>query len=82
MTHLLTGSHDGFIRDYDVFAGANGKTVLTAPQRHHAGLADASIKSGVLRSWWENPEGESSLSPVYSMAVQADSLWGLSTTEV
>src|ERR1700732_2345121 len=35
MSHLLTGSDDGYIRDYDVFAAVNGKSFLTAPQRHH-----------------------------------------------
>ncbi len=88
LTHLLTGSHDGFIRDYDVYASANGKTLLTAPQRAHTGMADTNLKAGILRSWWENledgarPLPETSLSPVYSMTMQADALWGLSGTAV
>ncbi|KAF8328886.1 WD40-repeat-containing domain protein [Cantharellus anzutake] len=86
LTHLLTGSQDGFIRDYDVFACANGKTLLTAPQRAHTGMADTNLKAGVLRSWWENledgarPLAETALSPVHSMTLQADALWGLSGT--
>ncbi|KDQ11704.1 hypothetical protein BOTBODRAFT_135510 [Botryobasidium botryosum FD-172 SS1] len=89
MTHLLTGSDDGFIRDYDFFAGCNGKSLLTAPQRHHCGLGDGVMKGGVLNCWWENvdviPEGTEPeirpVSPVYSMVLQADALWGISGTK-
>ncbi|KAF8320054.1 WD40 repeat-like protein [Clavulina sp. PMI_390] len=92
LTHFLTGSEDGFIRDYDIFASANGKNLLTAQQRAYSGLADVNLKAGVLRSWWENgkpinsngvlaPGTPASRSPVYSMAVQADALWGLSGTK-
>lgn len=87
MTHFLTGSEDGFIRNYDFFAGVNGKVMLTAPQRHHCGLGEAPMKGGVIRSWWENPangdsEDDGSLSPVYSMVVHSDALWGISGTTV
>ncbi|CAE6414568.1 unnamed protein product [Rhizoctonia solani] len=58
MTHLLTGSDDGYIRDYDFYAGCNGKVLLTAPQRQHCGLGEGVMKGGVLRMWWENPSGE------------------------
>ncbi|KAG9125572.1 Transcription factor spt8, partial [Ceratobasidium sp. 392] len=58
MTHLLTGSDDGFIRDYDFYASCNGKVLLTAPQRQHCGLGEGVMKGGVLRMWWENPSGE------------------------
>ncbi|KAG8710651.1 Transcription factor spt8, partial [Ceratobasidium sp. 395] len=58
MTHLLTGSDDGFVRDYDFYASCNGKVLLTAPQRQHCGLGEGVMKGGVLRMWWENPSGE------------------------
>lgn len=93
LSHFLTGSEDGFIRDYDIFASANGKTLLTAQQRSYSGLADVNLKAGVLRSWWENnkptangvnfaPGPLTSRTPVYSMTMQADALWGLSGTKV
>ncbi|KZV86553.1 WD40 repeat-like protein [Exidia glandulosa HHB12029] len=80
-SHLLTGSQDGYIRNYDVFASCNGKTFLTAPQRHHCGLGDAPMRAGILRSWWESTTpvaGQEAIPPVYSMAVHSDALWGLS----
>jgi transcriptional activator SPT8 len=55
MTHLLTGSDDGYIRDYDIFTAVNSKTFLSAPQRHHAGVVEGLMKAGQLRFWWENP---------------------------
>ncbi|KAG8743570.1 Transcription factor spt8 [Ceratobasidium sp. 414] len=58
MSHLLTGSDDGFVRDYDFYASCNGKVLLTAPQRQHCGLGEGVMKGGVLRMWWENPSGE------------------------
>lgn len=63
MTHLLTGSGDGYIRDYDFYAGCNGKVLLTAPQRQHCGLGEGVMKGGVLRMWWENPSGEGITQP-------------------
>jgi transcriptional activator SPT8 len=93
MTHLLTGSDDGYIRDYDIFAAVNGKVTLTAPQRHHCNVVEGNMKSGQIRCWWENPDtvnsqtgysqgGEPSLSPVYSLAMQSDALWALGGTSV
>jgi len=98
MTHLLTGSEDGYIRDYDIFAAVNSKNFLTAPQRHHAAVVEGLMKSGQLRCWWENPslppdqskgnsnlltvEEEPSLAPVYSLAMQSDALWALAGTDV
>ncbi|KAJ7285771.1 WD40-repeat-containing domain protein [Mycena rebaudengoi] len=96
MTHLLTGSDDGYIRDYDIFTAVNGKNFLTAPQRHHAGVVEGIMKSGQIRFWWENPapksppklngsgfgEEEPSLSPVYSLAMHSDALWTLAGTDV
>ncbi|RDX56746.1 WD40 repeat-like protein [Lentinus brumalis] len=86
MSHLLTGSDDGYIRDYDVFAAVNGKVFLTAPQRQHCGVIEGIMKAGQIRCWWENaiPEvktegsaGEGPLYPVYSLAMQSDALWSL-----
>lgn len=55
MTHLLTGSDDGYIRDYDIFTAVNGKTFLSAPQRHQAGVVEGLMKAGQIKFWWENP---------------------------
>ncbi|KAG5652252.1 hypothetical protein H0H81_005647 [Sphagnurus paluster] len=94
MTHLITGSDDGYIRDYDIFSAVNGKNFLTAPQRHHSGVVEGIMKQGQLRFWWENPfdgsklsaspvtDDPPSLSPVYSLAMQSDALWTLAGTDV
>jgi transcriptional activator SPT8 len=89
MTHLLTGSDDGYIRDYDVFSTLNGKMFLTAPQRQHCGVVEGILKAGQLIFWWENPgspnvEGldEVPLSPVYSMITHSDALWTLAGSKV
>ncbi|KAF5330328.1 hypothetical protein D9619_005640 [Psilocybe cf. subviscida] len=93
MSHLLTGSEDGYVRNYDIFAAVNSKNFLTAPQRHHAGVVEGLMKSGQLRFWWENPtsqdasrmqglfEDESGLAPVYSLAMQSDALWALAGSD-
>ncbi|PFH54299.1 hypothetical protein AMATHDRAFT_570 [Amanita thiersii Skay4041] len=94
MTHLLTGSDDGYIRDYDIFTAVNGKNFLTAPQRHHSGVVEGIMKAGQLRFWWENPlphdssrlnagvgEDDPPLSPVYSLAMHSDALWSLAGTD-
>lgn len=101
MTHLLTGSDDGYIRDYDIFSAVNGKTFLSAPQRHHAGVVEGLMKAGQIRSWWENPgyvdrkgfvggqalygmppmDEDPGLSPVYSLLMHSDALWGLAGTD-
>ncbi|KAH9996793.1 WD40-repeat-containing domain protein [Russula vinacea] len=87
MTHLLTGSEDGYIRDYDIFSAVNGKVFLTAPQRHHAGVVEGSLKAGQIRSWWENPgppapSADAGRSPVHSLALHSEALWGLSGTDI
>ncbi|THH20705.1 hypothetical protein EW146_g734 [Bondarzewia mesenterica] len=87
MLHMLTGSEDGYVRDYDIFSAVNGKVFLTAPQRHHAGVVEGIMKAGQIRSWWENPSrspdgGTVELSPVYSLAIQSDALWGLAGAKV
>ncbi|KAG6331698.1 hypothetical protein ID866_7389, partial [Astraeus odoratus] len=91
MSHLLTGSDDGYIRDYDIFTSLNGKITLTAPQRHHCNVVEGNMKAGQIRCWWENPDygnpslgypqvGEPLLSPVYSLAMHSDALWALGGT--
>jgi transcriptional activator SPT8 len=87
MTHLVTGSEDGYIRDYDIFTAVNGKVFLTAPQRHHAGVVEGTMKAGQVRSWWENPgipapSADAARSPVHSLALHSEALWGLSGTDV
>ena len=91
MTHLITGSDDGYIRDYDLFAAVNGKIFLTAPQRQHCGVIEGIMKAGQIRCWWENaipavnPDGstgEAPLYPVYSLAMQSDALWSLAGSDV
>ncbi|KAJ3517176.1 hypothetical protein NLJ89_g676 [Agrocybe chaxingu] len=95
MTHLLTGSDDGYIRNYDIFAAVNSKNFLTAPQRQHAGVVEGLMKSGQLRFWWENPvpvqeprpagvlaaDDEPRSAPIYSLAMQSDALWTLAGTD-
>ncbi|OSX65309.1 hypothetical protein POSPLADRAFT_1136503, partial [Postia placenta MAD-698-R-SB12] len=88
MTHLLTGSQDGYVRDYDIFAAVNGKVFLTAPQRHHCGVMEGLMKGGQIRCWWENPlevpipgAEDVSLSPVYSLAMHSDALWALAGSD-
>ncbi|EEB91018.1 hypothetical protein MPER_10697 [Moniliophthora perniciosa FA553] len=88
MTHLLTGSDDGYIRDYDIFTALNSKNFLSAPQRHHSGVVEGIMKAGQIRFWWENPalppvgmEAERPLAPVYSLAVHSDLLWALAGTD-
>jgi transcriptional activator SPT8 len=90
MTHMITGSEDGYIRNYDIFSGLNGKNFLTAPQRHHCGVVEGLLKYAPLRYWWENPidlkredsSEEPALSPVYSLLMHSDALWSLAGTHV
>ncbi|TCD64644.1 Transcription factor spt8 [Steccherinum ochraceum] len=63
MTHLLTGSEDGYIRDYDIFSAVNGKVFLTAPQRAHCGVMEGIMKAAQIKSWWENPVDRRTLPP-------------------
>ncbi|PVG02763.1 WD40 repeat-like protein [Serendipita vermifera] len=82
MSHLLTGSDDGYIRDYDIFSACNGRTYLTAPQRSHCGLGDTMMKAGILRCWWpattQEKHDTGDLTPVYSLVCHSDALWALS----
>ena len=91
MSHLLTGSDDGYIRDYDIFTSVNGKIYLTAPQRHHCGVMEGQMKAVPIRCWWENhadlrgvpnPTEDPPLSAVFSMAMHSDALWTLAGTDV
>lgn len=96
MSHLLTGSDDGYIRDYDIFTALNGKTFLSAPQRHHASVVEGLMKAGQLYCWWENPappgmkkvngttpvDETAGPAPVYSMAMHSDALWALGGSDV
>jgi transcriptional activator SPT8 len=94
LTHLFTGSEDGYIRDYDVYTAANSKNFLTTAQRSHCGVIEGTMKAGHLRYWWENPAElpsppqpgappeEMSLAPVYSMASHSDALWTLAGSSV
>lgn len=74
----------------------NGRVPLTVAQRHP--FVDSVTRAGILLSYWENEEPAASskssllhvpdttddlkLSPVYSLAVQSQSLWLLSGLEV
>ncbi len=91
MSHLITGSEDGYIRDYDIFSAVNGKVFLTAPQRHHCGVMEGLMKAAQIKCWWENPADmrlapgpieDPPLSPVYSLLMHSDALWSLAGTEV
>ncbi|KAH7107500.1 WD40 repeat-like protein [Auriculariales sp. MPI-PUGE-AT-0066] len=82
MSHLMTGSEDGFVRDYDLFATCNSKIFLTQPQRTHCGMGDSNIKTGILRFWFDglnstNPAADAQLVPIYSLALHSDALWCL-----
>ncbi|KAI1154184.1 WD40-repeat-containing domain protein [Nemania diffusa] len=87
LRYWMTGGSDGYIRKYDGPATINGKTLLTVAQRHP--FVDSVTKAGVLLSYWENAEPQSSaarqedvvLSPVYSLAVHSQALWLLSGLE-
>lgn len=54
MSYLLTGSQDGYIRCYDFWASANGKSLMTAQARGVAALGDGVTKGGVARGFWKN----------------------------
>lgn len=91
MSHLLTGSDDGYIRDYDIFSGVNGKVFLTAPQRHHCGVMEGLMKAAQIKLWWENPVPpdptagaveEQQLCAPYSLIMHSDALWAIAGTEV
>lgn len=84
---VFTGGADGYIRKFNWLETANGKSMLTVAQRHP--FVDSVTKAGVLMSYWDNteePAGKSSeesssISSVYSLAVQREGLWLLSGLE-
>lgn len=92
---LLTGGSDGYIRKYDIHATMNGKTMLTQNVRH--GFVEGITRGGTLTAFWGNeewlpttvppsqppfgPEKDRLLGVVHSLAIQQDSLWGLSGSE-
>ncbi|CAL1704691.1 unnamed protein product [Somion occarium] len=73
MSHLITGSDDGYIRDYDIFAGVNGL------------MKAAQLKCW----WenpvgFTGPNGSSEDVPLcapYSLLMQSDALWALSGSD-
>ncbi|KAI9801072.1 MAG: Transcription factor spt8 [Piccolia ochrophora] len=85
---VFSGGADGYIRRFNWIDTANGKAMLTVAQRHP--FVDSVVKAGVLMSYWENEEPQvkspllqpsddnTSLSPVYSLAVNSQALWLLS----
>lgn len=86
LRYWITGGSDGYIRKYDGPNTINGKLALTVAQRHP--FVDSVTKAGILMSYWENEEpappgkvDEHILSPVYSLAVNAQALWLLSGLE-
>lgn len=87
LRYWITGGSDGYIRKYDGPGTINGKSALTVAQKHP--FVDSVTKAGILMSYWENEEPappgrgdqEHILSPVYSLAVQAEALWLLSGLE-
>ncbi|KAJ9603967.1 Transcription factor spt8 [Cladophialophora chaetospira] len=82
MRWIFTGGSDGYIRKFNWVDSVNNKLALTVAQRHP--FVDSVVKAGVLMTYWENwdarPKTTQTLSPVYSLACQSQSLWLLSGT--
>ncbi|KAK2748933.1 Transcription factor spt8 [Myotisia sp. PD_48] len=78
MRWVYTGGSDGYVRKFNWAESINGKLMLTVAQRHP--FVDSVVKAGVLMNYWENMDGNT-LSPVYSLAAQAEGLWLLSGLE-
>lgn len=55
---LLTGSADGHVRVYDLWASANGGVALTSAQKTATGLGEGVSKGGVAKGWWVNAGAE------------------------
>lgn len=90
MRWIFTGGNDGYIRKFDFFSSMNGKIPLTVAQRHP--FVDSVVNAGVLLSYWENNGFQESptstlthsnhkLSPVYSLAINKQALWMLSSID-
>ncbi|KAM5431161.1 Transcription factor spt8 [Microsporum canis] len=78
MRWVFTGGSDGYVRRFNWVDSINSKLMLTVAQRHP--FVDSVVKAGVLVNYWENLDG-ASMSPVYSLAAQAEGLWLLSGLE-
>ncbi|KAF3479698.1 transcription factor SPT8 [Arthroderma uncinatum] len=78
MRWVFTGGSDGYVRRFNWVDSINSKLMLTVAQRHP--FVDSVVKAGVLMNYWENMDGNA-LSPVYSLAAQAEGLWLLSGLE-
>ncbi|KAL8785975.1 MAG: hypothetical protein Q9213_003051 [Squamulea squamosa] len=83
---VFSGGADGYIRKFNWIDTVNGKSMLTVAQRHP--FVDSVTKAGVLMSYWENEDSQTTvaeegpyLSSVYSLAVQREGLWLLSGLE-
>lgn len=68
LSYVLTGCEDGYVRAWDTWDSANGKSLLTAHQRGIGGLGEGVTKGGVCRGWWANdvpipPPPPSSVAP-------------------
>jgi transcriptional activator SPT8 len=85
LSYLLTGSQEGFIRAYDIWASVRGDQLLTTQQKTAVGIGEIA-KNGVGRGWWsvEVPDGEGGRwkEPVYSLACEADGVFTLAGTMV
>ncbi|KAG0635810.1 hypothetical protein HOY80DRAFT_1091709, partial [Tuber brumale] len=96
MRWVFTGGSDSYITvrtriNEPCARTINGKVPLIVAQRHQ--FADSATRAGVLLCYWENEEpigralhvpetiGDLELNPVYSLAVQNQSLWLLSGLE-
>ncbi|EFR00974.1 transcription factor SPT8 [Nannizzia gypsea CBS 118893] len=78
MRWVFTGGSDGYVRRFNWADSINSKLMLTVAQRHP--FVDSVVKAGVLVNYWENMDG-TAMSPVYSLAAQAEGLWLLSGLE-
>ncbi|KAK2877318.1 hypothetical protein FQN49_001245 [Arthroderma sp. PD_2] len=78
MRWVFTGGSDGYVRRFNWADSINSKLMLTVAQRHP--FVDSVVKAGVLMNYWDNMDGNA-LSPVYSLAAQAEGLWLLSGLE-
>lgn len=78
MRWVFSGGSDGYIRKFNWVDSINSKLMLTVAQRHP--FVDSVVKAGVLMAYWENMDN-TVLSPVYSLASQAEGLWLLSGLE-
>ncbi|EZF30472.1 transcription factor [Trichophyton mentagrophytes] len=78
MRWVFTGGSDGYVRRFNWVDSINSKLMLTVAQRHP--FVDSVVKAGVLVNYWENMDG-TAMSPVYSLAAQAEGLWLLTGLE-